>query len=151
MEEEAVKLEYPYYIVPLDGTDTVLNDGVRTVHKQDDEKGFEIHTNDTVIFIRGTPERDSHLDLITQFQRAGYCVVNSRECLEVATDKYRSYLRLKDFGLTQPKTSLVPNKESVEKSFNDLNTKFPIILKTLRGAKGVGVLFVESELSLIHI
>ena len=81
MEEEAVKLEYPYYIVPMDGTYTVLNDGVRTVHKQDDEKGFEIHTTDTVIFIRGTPERDSHLDLITQFQRAGYCVLNSRECL----------------------------------------------------------------------
>ena len=92
MEEEANKLEYPYYIAPMDGTYTVLNDGVRTVHKQDDEKGFEIHTNDTVIFVRGTPERDSHLDLITQFQRSGYCVVNSRECLEVATDKYRSYL-----------------------------------------------------------
>ena len=148
MEEEANKLEYPYYIAPMDGTYTVLNDGVRTVHKQDDEKGFEIHTNDTVIFIRGTPERDSHLDLITQFQRAGYCVVNSRECLEVATDKYRSYLRLKDFGLTQPKTVLVPNEKTVEKSFQELDTKFPIVLKTLRGSKGVGVLFVESERSL---
>ena len=148
MEEEANKLEYPYYIAPMDGTYTVLNDGVRTVHKQDDEKGFEIHTNDTVIFIRGTPERDSHLDLITQFQRAGYCVVNSRECLEVATDKYRSYLRLKDFGLTQPKTVLVPNEKTIEKSFQELGTKFPIVLKTLRGSKGVGVLFVESERSL---
>ena len=111
----------------------------------------EIHTNDTVIFIRGTPERDSHLDLITQFQRAGYCVVNSRECLEVATDKYRSYLRLKDFGLTQPKTVLVPNEKTVEKSFQELGTKFPIVLKTLRGSKGVGVLFVESEKSLDSI
>ena len=37
MEEEANKLEYPYYIAPMDGTYTVLNDGVRTVHKQDDE------------------------------------------------------------------------------------------------------------------
>ena len=77
MQEEADKLKYPNYVVPMDGTYTVFNDGVRTIHKQDDDKGFEIHTNDTVVFVRGTPERDSHLDLITQLQRAGYCVINS--------------------------------------------------------------------------
>ena len=42
MEEEANKLEYPYYIAPMDGTYTVINDGVRTVHKQDDEKGNSV-------------------------------------------------------------------------------------------------------------
>ena len=151
IEEEAKKLNYPYYIVPMDGTYTKFENGQRTIHKGDDDKGFKIHPSDTVIFVRGTPERDSYLDLITQFQRAGYCVVNSRECLEVAADKYRTYLRLKDFGLTQPKTVLIPNKDSIEKSFQNLDTKFPIILKTLRGSKGVGVLFVESERALNSI
>ena len=148
IEAEANELNYPSYITPIDNTYTMFKDGQRTIHRGDDDKGFKIHPSNTVIFVRGTPERDSCLDLISQLQRAGYCVVNSRSCIEIAADKYRTYLRLKDFGLTQPKTSLVPNKESVEKSFNDLNTKFPIILKTLRGAKGVGVLFVESERAL---
>jgi ribosomal protein S6--L-glutamate ligase len=58
---------------------------------------------------------------------------------------------LKDFGLTQPKTVLIPNKDSIEKSFENLDTKFPIILKTLRGSKGVGVLFIESERALNSI
>ena len=151
IKEESKKLNYPHYIIPMDGTYTVFKNGQRTIHKSDDDKGFEIHPSDTVIFVRGTPERDSHLDLISQFQRAGYCVVNSRECLEVAADKYRTYLRLKDFGLTQPKTVLIPNKDSIEKSFQNLDTKFPIILKTLRGSKGVGVLFVESERALNSI
>ena len=151
IEEEAKKLNYPHYIVPMDGTYTVFENGQRTIHKSDDDKGFKIHPSDTVIFVRGTPERDSHLDLISQFQRAGYCVVNSRECLEIAADKYRTYLRLKDFGLTQPKTVLIPNEDSIEKSFENLDTKFPIILKTLRGSKGVGVLFVESERALTSI
>ena len=151
IKEEAKKLNYPHYIVPMEGTYTVFENGQRTIHKSDDDKGFEIHPSDTVIFVRGTPERDSHLDLISQFQRAGYCVVNSRECLEIASDKYRTYLRLKDFGLTQPKTVLIPNKDSIEKSFQNLDTKFPIILKTLRGSKGVGVLFVESERALTSI
>ena len=151
LEAEAKELNYLNYVVLMDGAYTHFENGQRTIHRGDDDKGFKIHPSDTVIFIRGTTERDSHLNLISQLQRAGYCVVNSRECLEVASDKYRTYLRLKDFGLTQPKTVLVPTKDSIEKSFADLDTKFPIILKTLRGAKGVGVLFVESERSLISL
>ena len=151
IEEEAKKLDYPYYSSSMSDTYTLFNDGQRTIHKGDDDKGFKIHPKDTVIFVRGTPQRDSSLDLITQLQRAGYCVVNSRNCIETAADKYRTYLRLQDFGLTQPKTVLVPDTDSVEKAFTKLDTKFPIILKTLRGSKGVGVLFVESEIALNSI
>ena len=66
-------------------------------------------------------------------------------------DKYRSYVRLKDFRLNQPKTVLIPNEESIEVALKELDTKFPIILKTLRGSKGVGVLFIESERALESI
>ena len=151
MEEEATKLGYPIYVAGMDGTYTKFENGVRTVHKSDDDKGFEIHVSDTVIFVRGTPERDSWLDLVSQLENAGYCVVNSRDCLELASDKYRTYLRLQDFGLTQPKTVLIPNEDEIESAFKNLDTKFPIIMKTLRGSKGVGVLFIESERALNSI
>ena len=36
-------------------------------------------------------------------------------------------------------------------AFEQLEDKFPVILKTLRGSKGVGVLFIESEKSLDSI
>jgi ribosomal protein S6--L-glutamate ligase len=145
MEEEATKLGYPIYVAGMDGTYTKFENGVRTVHKSDDDKGFEIHVSDTVIFVRGTPERDSWLDLVSQLEKAGYCVINSRDCMELASDKYRTYLRLQDFGLTQPKTVLIPNEDGIKTAFKNLDTKFPIIMKTLRGSKGVGVLFIESE------
>ena len=145
MKEESDKLGYPSYVAGMYCTYTKFENGVRTVHKSDDDKGFEIHVNDTVVFVRGTPERDSWLDLISQLEKAGYCVVNSRDCIELASDKYRTYLRLQDFGLTQPKTVLIPNEDGIEMAFKNLDTKFPIIMKTLRGSKGVGVLFIESE------
>ena len=151
MEEEATKLGYPIYIAGMDGTYTKFENGVRTVHKSDDDKGFEIHVSDTVIFVRGTPERDSWLDLVSQLEKSGYCVVNSRDCMELASDKYRTYLRLQDFGLTQPKTVLIPNEDGIKTAFKNLDTKFPIIMKTLRGSKGVGVLFIESERALNSI
>ena len=71
----------------------------KDIHKDDDEKGFELDRDNTVCFMRGTPERDSYLDLLSQLERIGVPMVNSRVCLERAVDKYRTYLRLKDFGL----------------------------------------------------
>ena len=72
-------------------------------------------------------------------------MVNSRQTVELSSDKYRTYLRLQDAGLTQPKTVLIPNEETWKDALESLDTKFPIIMKTLEGSKGVGVLFIESE------
>ena len=40
---------------------------------------------------------------------------------------------------------MIPNEENWKKAFESLETDYPIIMKTLEGSKGVGVLFVESE------
>ena len=72
-------------------------------------------------------------------------MVNSRETVEISADKYRTYLKLQDYGLTQPKTVLIPNADTLQESLESLDSKFPIIMKTLEGSKGVGVLFIESE------
>ena len=148
LEDEAKKLGIESYTVKMNGTYIKYDNDKYTIHKDDDEKGFELDRDNTVCFMRGTPERDSYLDLLSQLERIGIPMVNSRVCLERAVDKYRTYLRMKDFGLEQPKTVLCPSPELIEKSFENLDTKFPIILKTLRGSKGVGVLFVETERSL---
>jgi len=152
IEEEAKKAGYEYYITNMDGTYVRKSDkGVWTIHKDDDKKGFVVTPDDTVIFVRGTPERDSYLDLVSQLERAGIPVVNSRECMELASDKYRTYLRLQEYGLTQPKTVLLPKVDLMEKAAEELGSDFPIIMKTLRGSKGVGVLFIESERALTSL
>jgi len=147
IKEEADKLNIPNYVIPIQGAYIKHDNGKHSIHSIDDDKGFELDSS-TVVFIRGTPTKDSSLDLISELERLGVCCVNSRTSIAIAADKYRSYIRLKDYGLTQPKTVLVPNEDSIEKSFENLDTKFPIILKTLRGSKGIGVLFVESERAL---
>ena len=148
LAKEATKLGLENIVVQFNGATLRYNDGNHFIHTMDNDKGFQVSSSDTVIFVRGTPTKDSHLDLISEFERLGYCIVNNRTTINVCADKYRNYVRLKDYGLTQPKTVLVPNKDMVETSFEALDTKFPIIMKTLRGSKGVGVLFVESKKSL---
>ncbi len=125
-------------------------DGKITIHNADDDKGFEMD-GDTLVMVRGAvTSKDSYLDLISQIERYGFPVVNSRECIEVCADKFRTYLRLQEIGMNQPRTVLVPNEdnETVQRAAEQLDDEFPMVLKTLQGAKGVGVLLVETERSL---
>lgn len=124
--------------------------GVVTIHNERDDKGFELD-DDTLVLIRGSVTRkDSYLDLISQIERYGIPTNNTRECIEVCSDKFRTYLRLQEIGMNQPKTVLIPNDEPevVDGAHEALDNKFPMVLKTLQGAKGVGVLLVETERSL---
>ena len=144
--EECKAAGHKYYVVEIEGTRIEYDDGVYKIYNQGDEEGFEIHRENTVAIVRGSVRlKNSWMDLLSRLEKTGICMVNSREVVSVSSDKYRTYVKLMDFGLTQPKTALIPNAENWKPALESLDTKFPIIMKTLEGSKGVGVLFVESE------
>ena len=152
LREEADKLGWKNYLYRLTGGYTSYEDGIFRLHNVDDEKGFEVSREDTIAIIRGSVVRkDSWLDIVSSLEKHSICVVNSRQSINICTDKYRTALRLADYGIKQPKTVLINNPEKAVLAFDKLDTKFPVIMKTLRGSKGVGVLFVESEKSLDSI
>jgi len=152
LQEEAEKLGWKHYLYRLTGGYTSFEDGVFKIHNKDDEKGFEVSGSDTVAVIRGSVVRkDSWMDIVTSLEKHGVCVVNSRQSINICTDKYRTALRLSDYGIRQPKTVLINDPEKAALAFDKLDTKMPVIMKTLRGSKGVGVLFIESEKALDSI
>ena len=142
--DEAKKSGHEVYVVKVEGAIISYDNGYK-IFNADDEVGFAID-NDTVAIVRGSVRlKKSYLDLLSQLEKIGVCMVNSRETVEISADKYRTYLKLQDYGLTQPKTVLIPNADTLQQSLESLDSKFPIIMKTLEGSKGVGVLFIESE------
>ena len=142
--DEAKKSGHEVYVVKVEGAIISYDNGYK-IFNADDKVGFEID-NDTVAIVRGSVRlKKSYLDLLSQLEKIGVCMVNSRETVEISADKYRTYLKLQDYGLTQPKTVLIPNADTLQQSLESLDSKFPIIMKTLEGSKGVGVLFIESE------
>ena len=125
------------------------DDGHRTVHNIGDDKGFEINSDNTVAIIRGSVSRQmSTLDLITQLEKAGIFCINSRNTIETCSDKYRTTLKLADSSIPSPKTSIIQDMDTLEYSFDVIGSKFPVILKTITGSKGVGVFYAESWKSL---
>ena len=144
-EEEAKKAGHEIYILQVETAYITFEDGIYKIYNKDDKDGFEIN-RDTVAIVRGTVRlKKSWLDLLSRLEKIGVCMVNSRDTVEISSDKYRSYIKLQDFGLTQPKTVLLSSQETWKQSLETLDSKFPIIMKTLEGSKGVGVLFIESE------
>ena len=147
-EEEAKKAGHEIYILQVETAYITFENGIYKIYNKDDKEGFEIN-KDTIAIVRGTVRlKKSWLDLLSRLEKIGLCMVNSRNTVAVSSDKYRTYLKLQDAGLTQPKTVLISSVDTWKESLEALDTKFPIIMKTLEGSKGVGVLFVESERSL---
>ena len=144
--DEGKKSGHQVYVVKVEGAIINYDNGTYKIYNIDDDKGFEISSNDTVAIVRGSVRlKKSYLDLLSRLEKIGVCMVNSRETVELSADKYRTYVKLQDFGLTQPKTVLIPNADTWKEALESLDSKFPIIMKTLEGSKGVGVLFIESE------
>ena len=142
--DEAKKSGHDVYVVKVEGAIILYDDGYK-IYNSDDKDGFAIN-RDTIAIVRGAVRlKKSYLDLLSQLEKIGVCMVNSRETVEISSDKYRTYVKLQDFGLTQPKTVLIPNADTWKQALESLDSKFPIIMKTLEGSKGVGVLFIESE------
>ena len=152
LKEEAEKLGWKHYLYKLTGGYTSYEDGIFRLHNKDDEKGFVVSGVDTIAIIRGSVVRkDSWMDIVSSLEKHSICVINSRQTINVCTDKYRTALRLADYGIKQPKTTLINDPEKSALAFDKLDTKMPVIMKTLRGSKGVGVLFIESEKALDSI
>ena len=151
LKEECDKLSYPHYLFKLTGGYTTFENGVRKFHNKDDKKGFEVGAM-TVAVVRGSITRkDSWMDFVSILERANATLVNPRTTINVCADKYRTALRLADYGLTQPKTKLLNDPEKSIEQVEQADIKFPLIMKTLRGSKGVGVLFLDSERGLDSI
>jgi len=107
--------------------------------------------SDTLCIVRGSVKnRKMWLDKITEMEYRGCTMINTRNCIEVCNDKYRSYLALNQVGLHQPNTVLVPSEYDslIDHVVQEAGLQFPLVLKTLEGSYGVGVALMESTIGL---
>ena len=146
--DEGKKLGCTGFKVDINGAySDITEKGERFIYDKDG-KSFFVDKN-TLVFVRApVTRRKSWSDLLTQFEREDICCVNNRHCMESTSDKYRTSLILAEQQLNQPKNVLIHHQDKSLDALDRLDTKFPIILKTLTGSLGVGVVKIESEESL---
>ena len=120
------------------------------------DKPFKINPSDTLIMARGlgssvkTGNRSWQV-AIQNLEDQGYAVINSIKCNDICNDKWYNQVIFQQNNFKTPNTVLVRHAEGAEVATEKLNNKFPMILKTSVGSRGVGVMWVESLKSLHSI
>ena len=141
------------YSFPFDKDGELLSPDSKE-RKLEYQKPILCSPEDTIIMPRGlgtigfTSSR-SWYDMIKEFEYDGYFIINSLEGYDICTSKQLTHTVFTNNDIRTPKTTSIVYSEGAEQAFKELDTKFPIILKSSTGTQtGVGVVIIESMRSL---
>lgn len=112
-------------------------------------KKIRISQDKTAILIRsGVLKSTQSRDIAQQLEDAGYFIINSLKSIEVCEDKFVTGQYLEKAGLPTPRTSLLTNEDDIDRGLAAIGGEFPLVMKLLKGSKGIGVSIVDSYDSL---
>jgi len=113
-----------------------------------EDKEFKIDKN-TVIFNRSrSNDRASWTGLIYHLEHSDALVINTMDVHNICADKFRTFTKLQGI-VQQPKVQIINHVDHIEDAFKRLKTSYPVVLKTMLGTGGVGVLKIENESQLL--
>jgi RimK family alpha-L-glutamate ligase len=120
------------------------------------EKPFRMNPKDTLVMARGIGStiKSGNLSWRTaclNLEHQGYTIINSVRCNDICNDKWYNQIIFQQNDIRTPTTVLVRHSEGAEEAVERLGNKFPMILKTAVGSRGVGVIWIESLKSLHSI
>lgn len=153
---EAETLGYKCTIVDIRNTFIVETTGSsKVMYKTSDDKVEELKPPFACI-----PRLNEHhllykLNLLTRLAHDGAYMLNSPSSMELCNDKLGSQIKLNNEGILTPWSCLIGSPDmldlTLKQAEEDGKLNFPIILKTLRGTHGIGVMKVDSRSSLVSV
>lgn len=115
----------------------------------EDTKKVTIKPHNTLCFVRGgVMNSELGIGLATILQNNGVFMVNEKGAMEICANKLQTALALQKYNLPHPRTAFVSDEDSVANAMKAIGGKYPVVVKTVTGAEGIGVSIIESEKSL---
>ena len=156
MEEVTVKRNIKYDFIDVkkawiaDSDIEIGNVKMRNIDGKNKDCKIEMHNS--IVFVRaGAIETLSSQSMVSSLQDIGFLVVNDLDSMLVCDNKMSNALLLGRNNIPIPRTSSIPNEESIEDAHKRVGGKFPVIIKTLKGTQGVGVMKIDSMSSLTGV
>ncbi len=106
-------------------------------------RGRKLSKPDLIIARTGSETSYFMLAVLRHFERQGVAMVNGPVAIEAVADKLQTLQILARAGLPIPKTIL--GKFPVDVDIVERELKFPVVVKTLRGTRGNGVLLCANR------
>ena len=119
----------------------------KVVKEENDKKGWEVRPEDTVCLIRSSYVPS--MRVAEQLRLHGIKTINSKYTQIISDDKWLNYVAMDLYGIRQPKTALIGHENNIDGPIEEMGGKYPMILKTVKGTHGVGVIYVDSKKSLL--
>lgn len=124
------------------GSFFIRNKGSQTKHEIDIK-------NAVVLARRSSINSTAAVKFFEKLESLGFVSVNSPKAVLLCEDKLDTVQRLQEKGIPTPKTALISSEEDIENAISKIGGKYPIVVKTLSGTKGIGVFQIDSKESLI--
>ena len=153
MQEICKKRKIEFYAIKTSKAQVEISNVVSkkiTIKNYDGEgKDITIIPSDTVAVVRGgVMNSDIGVAIMTILQNNGVFMINERGGMELCANKLETAIALKKHNLPHPRTTFVADESNIETAVKEIGGKFPVIVKTLTGAEGIGVSKIESMESL---
>jgi RimK family alpha-L-glutamate ligase len=124
--------EVQYFIPSITKVKINMNNFARRFEKLDPYaalvRGFGAAPTQKIFF---------RLDLLSAIEEYGMKLINSRESLEIASDKFLTSIFLEKYKIPTPKTIVCEDPEEALESFDELGGD--LVIKPLYGSRGVGI------------
>jgi len=82
--------------------------------------------------------------LLKILELAGAKMINDSEAMDMCRNKYLTSIILKQNKIPIPRTTLINDESDIALAHKSVGEKFPVILKTITGAEGIGVSKIDS-------
>jgi len=130
--------------------DKDLDDNELVVHNYNGKgKNIRLTTDNTICLVRGGALVDNAgMALVKIFQESGMFTVNDLEAMKFCQNKLSTALALEQNQISSPRTAFVNNEDSIDIALDKIGGQFPVIVKTITGAEGIGVMKIDSQESL---
>lgn len=114
-------------------------------------KGTKFTGADIVIPRLSEDNLDYKVAIINHLEKMGIAVLNSGQSMRTASNKIETQILLNANEIKTPKTALFTSDEQLGYAVESIGGKYPVIVKTVFGTHGVGVIRADSEASLRSI
>ena len=153
IEKACEHLNLSFYAVNVDTgyvVDDDMDDNEITIHNYNgEEKKINLDVNNTVCIPRGSIlDTYAGIGILSILQDTGMFTVNKVSNMELCQNKFATAISLERGKVNSPRTALVANEDAIDVALEKIGGEFPIVLKTITGAEGIGVSLIESEKSL---
>lgn len=109
-------------------------------------KKITINPRSAACFIRGsTLLTESGRILMRAISEGGAFMINAPEIMENAQNKLVTSFLFDKADIPTPRTSFINNEASIEVALKAIGGKFPVIVKTVTGAEGIGVIKIQKK------